>query len=389
MAYISSNANRFYVAAEQSYGAVPAITHASRFSAVQLSAKQQMETALRKDKTGSRTYAGLPTGGRRKTDFQLKTYLSSWEPGNLVPGQGPLFQSALGADPLVHPGGTAGTSPNASQITFSGPHGLVANQAMSFAGEIRFVSTLIDANTVVLNAPFTATPAAGANLSPTVTYFLTNELPSVSLFDYWSPSAAVQRILCGSVVDQLSVSVNGDFHEFTFKGTARDILDSVSFNTGDGELVTFPTEPALTTFQQAAVPGNLGQAWIGTTATKFLTLTEAALSLDNSLDSTVREFGTNLPTSVSPGQRSVKLDFTIYEQTDSATTELYQAARQQSPIEVMLQLGMSQKQLFGVYLKSVTPALPAFQDSHRRLQWQFRESRAQGSVDDEMVVAFA
>ncbi len=389
MAYISSNANRFYVAAEASYGAVPAITHTSRFSALQLSARQQLETATRKDKTGSRTFAGLPPGGRRKTDFQVKTYLSSWDAGSSVPGQGPLFQSALGADPLFHQGGTAGTSQNASQITFSGPHGLVVNQAVSFAGEIRFVSALVDANTVLVNSPFSAAPSAGVLLSPTVTYLPATELPSVSLFDYWSPSAAVQRILCGAVVDQLSVNVNGDFHEFTFKGAARDILDSASFNTGDGELVSFPSEPALVNFHQSAVPGNLGQVWIGTTATKFLTLTDAALSLDNDLDATAREFGTGLPTSVSPGQRSVKLDFTIYEQTDLATTELYQAARQQSPIEVMLQLGMSQGQLFGVYLKNVTPAIPSFQDSQRRLQWQFKESRAQGGVDDEIVVAFA
>jgi len=389
VAYISSNANRFYTAVEESYGKVPAITLGNRFSAVQLTARQQVETAARKDKTGSRTYAGSPQGSRRKTDFQLKTYLSTWAAGADGPGQGPLFESAMGATPLVYAGGTAGASQNASQISFAGAHGLVVNQAVSHGGEIRFVNALVDASTVLLNAPFSAAPAVGAAMAPTVTYMLGMELPSVSLFDYWSPSAALQRVLSGSVVDQLAIDVNGDFHEFTFKGSARDIVDSASFESGDGELVTFPTEPGLGTFAQSAVPGNLGQAWIGTTATKFLTLTEASLALDNDLDSTVREFGTNLPTSVSPGRRSVKLDFTIYEQTDSATTELYQAARQQSPIEVMLQLGMSQRQLFGVYLKSVTPAMPSFVDDQRRLQWQFKDSRAQGTVDDELVVAFA
>lgn len=388
MAYISSNANRFYVAVEDSYGQVPAITSANRFSAVQLTARQQAATAQRKDKTGSRTYPGLPVGGRRKTDFQLKTYLSSWTPGVAGPGQGPLFESALGAQPLMHSGGIAGSSQNASQISFSAAHGLVVNQAVSYSGEIRFVAALVDANTVLLNAPFTTTPAAGATLSPTVTYLPAMELPSVSVFDCWSPSAAVQRILCGSVVDQLSIDVNGDFHEFTFKGAARDVLDSASFNPGDGMLASFPAEPVLATFQQGAVPGNLGQAWIGSTATKFLTLTEASVTLANDLDTTAREFGEVLPTSVSPGMRSVKLDFSVFEQTDGATVELYQAARQQSPVEAMLQLGMSPGQLFGVYLKNVVPSVPSFLDDQRRLQWQFKESRAQGTVDDEIVVAF-
>ncbi len=178
-------------------------------------------------------------------------------------------------------------------MSFSGAHGLVVNQAIGFGGEIRFVSALVDSSTVLLNAPFTKTPAAGAAFSPTVTYLPATELPSVTLFDFWTPSAAVQRILCGSVVDELSIDINGDFHEFTFKGASRDILDSASFAPGDGELTTFPVEPPLSTFQQNAVPGNLGQAWIGTAATKFLTLTEANVSVANDLDLTAREFGSS------------------------------------------------------------------------------------------------
>ena len=156
------------------------------------------------------------------------------------------------------------------------------------------------------------------------------------------------------------IDINGDFHQFTFKGASRDIVDSTSFAAGDGQLTTFPAEPALAVFQQNAVPGNLGQAWIGTTATKFLTLTEANVSVANDLDITAREFGASIPSMASPGMRSVKMDFTVFEQTDSATSDLYQAARQQSPIEAMLQLGMSPGQLFGVYMKSVVPTLPHF-----------------------------
>ena len=87
--------------------------------------------------------------------------------------------------------------------------------------------------------------------------------------------------------------------------------------------------------------------------------------------------------------RSVKMDFTVFEQLDSATSELYQAARQQSPIEAMLQLGMSTGQLFGVYMKNVVPTVPSFLDDQRRLRWEFKESRAQGTLDDEIAVAFA
>jgi len=80
--------------------------------------------------------------------------------------------------------------------------------------------------------------------------------------------------------------------------------------------------------------------------------------------------------------------FDLYSQDDAATQELYQAARQQSPISVMFQLGQADGQLMGVYLKSVIPEVPEFDDSERRLQWRFRASRAQGTIDDEISVAF-
>ena len=44
--------------------------------------------------------------------------------------------------------------------------------------------------------------------------------------------------------------------------------------------------------------------------------------------------------------------------------------------------------MMGVYLKSVIPVVPEFDDGENRLQWKFRRSRAQGTVDNEIAVAF-
>ncbi len=86
--YISSNANRFYCSTESSYGQVPAITQSNRIPSVKLTAKQQLEVTTRKDKTGSRTFAGLPPGGRRKTSFDLTTYLTTWDTPTAPPSYG-------------------------------------------------------------------------------------------------------------------------------------------------------------------------------------------------------------------------------------------------------------------------------------------------------------
>jgi hypothetical protein len=385
--YISSNANRFYTALESSYGTVGAITAANRIPAVKLTVRQQRELSTRKDKTGSRTFTGVPLGGRRNTTFELRTYLTSWQKTSPAPPYGPLFQAALGATPLRFAGGSV-ASYSGLQLGFAAPHGLTGGQALSLNGEIRFATTIMDDRTIRLNAPFSAAPASGTSVSAAVTYGPATELPSVSVFDYWSPATAVQRLLSGAAVNQMQIDVNGDYHEFSFGGAAQDVLDSASFSGGASQLSTYPAEPDLAGFDYSIVPGSMGQAWLGATASQFFTLTSASIVLKNNLDARTKEFGSSLPRAICPGDRSVTATLHLYSQDDSATNGLYQAARQQSPISVMLQLGELDGQMMGLHLKSVIPEVPEFDDSRNQLQWQFRSARAQGTVDDEIWVAF-
>jgi hypothetical protein len=388
MAYILSNSNRFYTALESAYGAVVEITAMNRIPAVKLGVQQQLETPARRDKTGSRTFPGMPQGGRLRTKFQLQTYLTSWQKANAGPAYGPLFQSALGATPAQYLGGTVASAADGANLTFSAPHGLLLGQAIASANEIRFVAAIGSPTTVVLNAPFSTVPAAGAGMQSAVTYSPASYLPTVSLFDYWSPATAVQRVLRGAAVDEMEIAVNGDFHEFKFSGMAQDVLDSSSFSAGAASLQNFPAEPAPGAFDYSIVPGNLGQAWLGTTASAFFTVTGASIGLKNNLETRSREFGSRLPLAISPGRREVAVSLELYSQDDSATTALYQAARQESPISVMFQLGNTSGQMTAVYLQSVIPTVPEFNDAQNRLQWNFRPSRAQGAVDNEIQVAF-
>jgi hypothetical protein len=59
---------------------------------------------------------------------------------------------------------------------------------VSCNGEIRFVTAIVSTTAVQVNAPFSSAPGAGAEISPSISYFPATELPSVSLFDYWDPS---------------------------------------------------------------------------------------------------------------------------------------------------------------------------------------------------------
>ncbi len=386
--YVSSYANRFYTAVESGFGQVAAITAANRISAVKLGIKQQLEVAERKDKTGSRTFAGYPPGGRRRTQWDLRTYMTSWINATLAPSAGPLFQGCLGGGTRLFAGATAGAGSSGTTVVFAAPHGLIPGQAVTVEGEIRFVAAVPNATSVQLNAPFSTAPAGGTPIGPTCCYSPATELKSVSIFDYWSPATAVQRLISGAAVNRVELRVNGDFHEFQFSGEAQDLIDTSSFAAGMGQLTAFPPEPALDAFDYSIVPGHMGQAWLGTSPEQFFTITNALFAVDNGLELRAKEFGSNVPKGISPGRRTVTVDFDLYEIDDDATKALYQAARQQSPISVMFQLGEQPGQLLGVYLKSVLAEVPEFDDSDSRLQWRFRGARAQGTVDDEIVVAF-
>ncbi len=387
MSYISSNENRFYAQTESGFGVVPEITAANRIPAVKLSARQLRDKVTRHDKTGSRTFAGLPPGIRSRSSFRLRTYLTGWNDQSAEPAYGPLFRSAMGAAGRPHPGGeVAGASGNS--LSFAVAHSLAVGQAVAYGGEIRFVSAVADSSTVILNAPFTAI-SAGAATTPTMTYGLADQLPSLSIFDCWSPDTAVQRVLCGAVADEMKVKVNADFHEFEFAGPAADLVDSSSFTPGEGGMELFPAEPPLAPFDYTIIPGHLGQVWMGVTPQRFYTLTEAEITLKNGVDLRAQEFGRTVPSWFTAGVRNASVNLTAFEFDDDATRGLYQAARQRMPVSILFQLGQAPGQLFGAYLKSVVPEVPQFDDTEARLRWTFADCRAEGTANDEFVIAFA
>lgn len=388
MAYISSQDNRFYVASEQSYGLVAASDAFNRIPAVKLTARQQRERTDRKDKTGSRTFVGYPLGGRRATTFELSTYVRNWSDQTREPGYGPLFQACLGRPAAIANPMAVTSAPAANRIVFAGPHGMAPGQAVVYGGEMRFIAAVVDNQTVQINAPFSVPPAAGTTTGTTATYCPGKELNSATILDCWSPTSAVQRIVHGAAMDQVEIQVNGDFHEFRFSGPACDVLDSSSFQQGQAGLSAFPQEPASTGFDYSIIPGHLGQVWLGSTPDQFFTLTSATVNIKNNVQLRDREFGSSVARGISPGTRSVTVDFSIYQQDDSQTKSLYQAARQESPVSIMFQLGQQAGQLMSVYLKGVVLDTPEFDDSEVRQQWLFKNCRAQGGVDDEVTIAF-
>jgi hypothetical protein len=385
--YISSNANRFYVGLESSYGKAQSVGSAQRFPAKWVRAQQKTQIGHRFDKTGTRTYLGSSPEGRRHTAFEVQTYLTSWE--GSTPSYGSLFQAALGSAPRQGADAVISGVQGTAQFQTASAHGLSMGCGIAYGNEVRFVTAVPDAQTITINAPFANTPQVGNTLAACTTYAPGTTLSSLSLYDYWDPITTVSRLLVGATVDEMKLKINGDFHEFSFSGPAADLLDSTNFRTGSSGLTAFPAEPAVLANQYAVVPGHLGEIWLGGPANQFFTLTGASIEMRNNISLRNNEFGSSLPLGFSAGQRELSTSFTLMAQDDAQTLALYSAANERVPVPMMLQLGQRPGQMMAVFMQNVVPEIPIYDDSNPRLEWDFNNNLAQGVSDDEIFIAFA
>ena len=110
----------------------------------------------------------------------------------------------------------------------------------------------------------------------------------------------------------MTVSMNGDFHQFEFSGMAQDLLDSASFQAGQGGMSAFPAEPTPVPVNYALVPGNLGEVWMGVIPNQMFTVTQASVEIKNNLAMRENEYGTILPLAIAPGAREVTVTLEFY-----------------------------------------------------------------------------
>ena len=83
--HIASYANRSYAALESELGAVAAITSSHRLPLSKLDIRSVREASQRLDKSGGRTFVGVPHNGREHTTIEFSSYLTGWDSMSGVP----------------------------------------------------------------------------------------------------------------------------------------------------------------------------------------------------------------------------------------------------------------------------------------------------------------
>ncbi|MEP7361798.1 MAG: hypothetical protein ABI972_00965, partial [Acidobacteriota bacterium] len=387
--FIASNQNRVYGALESAFGTAATVDGSDRLPLSAFRLRQLRVISNRNDKTGSRTYPGAPSNGRESAALQVGCYLTEWDTETGYPPLHDLMQSVTGGAVRVCAANVVQAITGGQTISTVQPHGLSSGQGISSGGEIRFVDAILDSSTVALNAPFAGPIEIGQAVGRTVTYTLGDDLKSLTAYDYWDPQSAVQRAVAGVVFNELRVNINGDYHEMAFSGEGRTFFDSSTFVGGIAGLTEYPPEPIVDQYSVSLIPGTLGQAWIGSTASQSYNVLLGAVRMSNNIDYRRREFGPSVAGCVAGGIRDIRVDLRLSANSSSDMSALFSASRTREPIPIMFQLGESMGQLCGLYLKSVVPEVPSFEDTQTKLEWMIRDARAQGNHNDELSIAFA
>ena len=148
------------------------------------------------------------------------------------PGYGPLFRAAMGAAPLLHSGAPIAAGSTESAVAVSAAvMAWSAGQAVSVGGELRFTTAVVDASAVELNAPSERGSVCRRGDRTDNHLLAWQSLPSASIFDYWSPEAHVQRIVCGAHCRQDEDTGQLGLSRVSVCWSGAGLIDSVSFES--------------------------------------------------------------------------------------------------------------------------------------------------------------
>jgi hypothetical protein len=319
MAFSLSRNERLYLNPEATFGTIPAFTGSDACRIIKATLVPDVALLTRQDKTGSRSRtAGV--AGRKSGKWSVEMSLAANGAAGVVPDCDPILQAIFG-------------------------------QA--------------------------ATVSSGVSVS----YALNDAIQSFAMASYRTPASVMQRIAFGCVVQEATFNLGQDIATVSASGECLWVVDSVNFSatdaTGKGGLSSFPAEPASPVTNGGIIAGFTGSATFDSNVLANIRTATLKIGTGNSI---VKDtFGKYYGDSAEGDLRNVTLSFSLYDQDDAGTTNLYQKAISKTPINVTLQIGTVTGNKWTFTIKGLQLAVPNLDDSQRRWSASFGDSAASGS----------
>lgn len=386
--YISTYSHSVYIKPEVEDENTFSIANAKLSPIEAIEVNVNRKQLFRTDKTGFRSRTAIAGPQREEIQVKFNANATGWTDRSGGPVLSPVLESALASRRKTGKIHTV-DAVNANTISVQSESQLLVGSGLSFGDEIRFVKSILNERTFELSSAFTAPLSAGSMLLGCCDFRPGSEVQTFGIFEFWRPATAVQRALNGVCADRTTIEINSDFVSMSVVAFAKSMADSVSANTVTAPFPSAPVANPSEISSISPISGHLGQALVGSSGQRVCTIVQGRISIDNGIEARSDEFGCYGAKAFTLGRRRVDLDLYLYERTDEVSRNLFEGAIRNEPTSVMLQLGVGQGNMMGIYLPVVLMPVPIFVDSDSRVLWRFKGAIATGLQDDELFISLA
>ena len=205
-----------------------------------------------------------------------------------------------------------------------------------------------------------------------VTYALADAHPSLSIYNYRSPSTMTQKVAFGAIVQSMRCSFGDDVPTMDFSGQARWVLDSLQMvdllngATGKGGLTgaTFPSEPASPVTNGDMAIGFTGVITIDSNT--YSSLRAGSIAMDMARELPQNIFNSYFPGGPAADLRSIGLDFRLDDEDDSDLNSLKLKAINGTHVDIIFQIGTVAGNIWTWNLNNCILGAPDDDDSERK-----------------------
>jgi hypothetical protein len=334
MAQSASRNQQCFVQVESTYGTIPnsagvaSVANSNACRIISLTTNPRAGHIDRPDKTGTLS-ATVGVGGRKSAEWSARMSVAGSGTAGTVPNMDPFLQSAFGK---------AGTVASSTSVTYS----------------------------------------------------LEDAAPSLSIYNFRSPSTVTQQCAFGAVVNSVRVPLNQDVAEIEFSGPARWVVDSTSFAThdtaGKGGLTAFPSAPSSPVYA-----GNMAVGFVGTVTldgTTYSTIRSGNINIALSRELPMDVFNSYYAGQPTLGVREVTVDFNLYDADDAALTALKGKAISKTSVTLSFQIGATAGNIWTWTLNNVLLDVPSYDDGSANwsLNWTGRAYASSATAKDEVAL---
>ena len=223
--------------------------------------------------------------------------------------------------------------------------------------------------------------------------FVDTPILTFTMASYRQPSTAMQRIAYGCLADRTVFKIGEDIAEFTSEGECRFVIDSDYFSAATAEelggLSSFPSEPGAPVSHGGIIAGFTGLISVG--GSTIARVRTATVEINNGASTIKDTFGTYIPDDTQGDVRTVTAAFTMYEDDSASQQALRVAAVSKTPVDADLTVGTVAGSIAQFQLKNILLASYDLDDSALRYSLNFPASRAYGTSitsRDEVKITF-